>query len=52
MSFVFSSKSEISTSSDDHRIKELHAKIEELTIERDFLEQASNRLGLGSVKKW
>lgn len=52
LSFVFSSKSELSAVSDDHRIKDLHAKIGELTIERDFLEQASSRLGLGGVKKW
>lgn len=32
-------------------IKELHAKIGELTIEKDFLEQASKTLGLGGVKK-
>lgn len=32
-------------------IKELHAKIGELTIEKDFLERASERLGLGGVKK-
>lgn len=33
-------------------IKELHAKIGQLTVERDFLETASERLGLGGVKKW
>jgi len=33
-------------------IKELHAKIGELTVEKDFLERASDRLGLGGVKKW
>ena len=33
-------------------IKDLHAKIGELTVERDFLEQASVRLGLGGAKKW
>ncbi len=33
-------------------IKELHAKIGELTVEKDFLQHASERLGLGGVKKW
>lgn len=37
----------------DHatQIKQLHAKIGELTVENDFLEQASKALGLGGVKK-
>jgi transposase len=37
----------------DHasEIKELHAKIGELTVEKDFLERASKALGLGGVKK-
>lgn len=37
----------------DHEceIKNLHAKIGELTVEKDFLEQASKALGLGGVKK-
>lgn len=37
----------------DHalEIKDLHAKIGELTVERDFLERASKALGLGGVKK-
>ena len=33
-------------------VKELHAKIGQLTVERDFLANASRRLGLGGVKKW
>lgn len=33
-------------------IKALHAKIGQLTVEKDFLEDASIRLGLGGVKKW
>ena len=37
----------------DHtaELKELHAKIGELVIEKDFLEQASVRLGIGGAKK-
>lgn len=38
----------------DHQaaIKELHAKIGPLTVERDFLAHASNRLGCGGAKTW
>lgn len=38
----------------DHatEVKELHAKIGQLSVERDFLVDASNRLGLGGGKKW
>ncbi len=37
----------------DHQseVKELHAKIGQLTVERDFLADASARLGLGGAKK-
>jgi len=34
----------------DEEMKTLHAKIGELTIEKDFLEQASKKLGV--YKKW
>ena len=34
------------------QIQELHAKIGQLTVEKDFLEGASKRLGLGGGKKW
>jgi len=33
------------------QIKELHAKIGQQSVELDFLERASIRLGLGGVKK-
>jgi transposase len=38
----------------DHeaQLHELHAKIGQLSVERDFLVDASSRLGLGGVKKW
>ena len=38
----------------DHKaqLHELHAKIGQLSVERDFLVDASSRLGLGGVKKW
>lgn len=50
----FSGKQEkISNDQDDQddQIYNLHAKIGQLTVERDFLERASNRLGLGGGKK-
>ena len=36
----------------DAQMKELHAKIGQQSVELDFLRDASNRLGLGGVKKW
>ena len=38
--------------SDESRIQMLHAKIGQLTVERDFLESASNKLHSGSARKW
>ena len=32
-------------------LHELHAKIGQLSVERDFLVNASNRLGFGGVRK-
>jgi len=40
------------TNSDETRIQMLHAKIGQLTVERDFLELASNRLTSLSARKW
>lgn len=37
--------------SSEEEIKTLHAKIGELTIERDFLERASRKLGLGVFRR-
>jgi transposase len=48
----FSGKLDVQAKDHDTQIKELHAKIGQLTVERDFLEGASVRLGLGGVKKW
>lgn len=47
----FSGKFESQTVDHESEIKELHAKIGQLTMERDFLSQASRRLGLGGGKK-
>lgn len=47
----FSGKHEKTTVDQDAQIHDLHAKIGQLTVERDFLERASNRLGLGGAKK-
>ena len=40
---TFSGKSERARSADDAQIKNLHAKIGQLTVERDFLAKASGR---------
>lgn len=47
----FSGKQEKISNDQDEQIYNLHAKIGQLTVERDFLERASNRLGLGGGKK-
>ena len=39
---IFSNNSQIQEKSNDIQVKELHAKIGELTIEKDFLQRASN----------
>lgn len=43
MAEAFASKSERSRTDEEARIKELHAKIGQLTVERDFLAKASGR---------
>jgi len=45
MSSVFSSKCERSTITNEHQIKQLHAKIGELTVEKDFLQDVYEKLG-------
>lgn len=52
LSATFSGKSEDRSSDRETEIKDLHAKIGELTVERDFLARASRRLGIGGAKKW
>lgn len=52
LSQSFSGKQERQQLNSEEELKLLHAKIGELTIEKDFLEQASRRLGLGGYKKW
>jgi len=46
MAETFSGKHEHVQLSNDQQIKALHAKIGQLTIEKDFLEDVSRRLGL------
>lgn len=46
MSATFSGKSESASSSNQVEISQLHAKIGQLLVERDFLRDASVRLGL------
>ena len=43
MAEAFSGKAERARSADDAQIKELHAKIGQLTVERDFLAKAFGR---------
>ena len=49
---IFSVKGEIHESTNEHQIKELHAKIGELIVERDFLSAASMKLTSSGGKKW
>jgi len=48
----FSGKLEVQQNNHALEVKELHAKIGQLTVERDFLSEASSRLISGGVKKW
>ena len=48
----FSGKLEVQKNDDAVEVKELHAQIGQLSVEWDFLVDASNRLGLGGDKKW
>ena len=48
----FAGKLEVQKNDHKSEIHELHAKIGQLSVERDFLRDASSRLGLGGVKKW
>lgn len=52
MAAGFSGKQERQDADHSSEIKELHAKIGQLTVERDFLATASKRLGLFGGKKW
>lgn len=48
----FSGDLDIQKKDSAKEIKELHAKIGQLTVERDFLQDVYNRSGLGRGKKW
>ncbi len=48
----FSGKLEVQQNNHAFEVKELHAKIGQLTVERDFLSEASSRLIPGGAKKW
>ena len=52
LSELFSGKHERQQSSSDYQIKALHAKIGELTVEKDFLQEVSQKLGLSGGRKW
>jgi len=48
----FSGKLDVQQNNHAVEVKELHAKIGQLMVERDFLSEASSRLIPGGVKKW
>ncbi len=48
----FAGKLEKSQIDQAAHIHELHAQIGQLSVEREFLVDASSRLGLGGVAKW
>ena len=45
MSMAFSGKQERVAASNEYQLKQLHAKIGELTVEKDFLQDVCERLG-------
>lgn len=49
---IFSNRRETIQVSNDYQIKELRAKIGELTVEKDFLQVASVKLGLRGGRMW
>jgi transposase len=51
MEAIFSDKQQKQATDHEAQIKELHAKIGQQSVELDFLERASSRLGLGGAKK-
>jgi transposase len=48
---IFSGTADNKAASHEDEIKELHAKIGQLTVEKDFLERVSVRLGVSGGKK-
>lgn len=49
---IFSNRQETIQISNSHQIKGLHAKIGELTIEKDFLQTLSVKLGVRGGRTW
>jgi transposase len=47
----YSGKLDVQQNNHALEVKELHAKVGQLTVERDFLSEASSLLGLGGEKK-
>ena len=45
MNSAFSGKCDRSAITNEHQVKQLHAKIRELTVERDFLQDVYKKLG-------
>ena len=51
MAETFATKSDKQALFDEAELKDLHAKIGQLTIERDFLANASTRLGISGGRR-
>lgn len=49
---IFSGKHEKREISNDQQIKQLHAKIGELTVEKDFLQEVSTRFASSGGRPW
>ena len=49
---IVSSKHEVRELSNDQQVKELHAKIGKLTVEKDFLQGVSMKFASGGGRKW
>ena len=48
----FSGKLDVQQNNHATEVKDLHAKIGQLTVEKDFFSEASSKLLLGGGKKW
>ena len=49
---IFSGKAEFQHMSNDAQIKALHAKIGELTVEKDFLREVQDKFALSGGRQW
>ena len=52
MNSAFSGKHDKSEVSNEHQVKQLHAKIGELTVEKDFLQDVYEKLVKSGGLRW